>query len=413
MADLEKITSASHAPEYSAQERSATLRDISVPDILEYVDAHWNDETVRATIAGPNERIQLPPDWHGAIKHGRENTGDAMVLFGSNLVEPIEGTRLSSEAFIDGLHGLNFIFESGDGTLLTDTKASQIIASEVSCNGTPSLNETPIMRAIKNDAQGKVIVEIQNGSMSPVMQLLTRLGNDPDMDLHKKEQYREAVHACLGEFLAKGATAVRVRLGLFEYWRKTFFDDCLASGATIFGDQELDDVLGRSHDHTLEEIRVAVGSTQAVTLAIKRSLERKVPLLIRVGALSYGLGTQSIGSNYLINTQKDMISLGLFTVGDMGDKLSTGREGLIYPHVRLYNPDRNRRHHETRIYLGGGLAMLELWERKITERKKQPDPLVYVLRASRINPPPESDGRIHDWGVLFDGKTLPKMAIPE
>jgi hypothetical protein len=165
----------------------------------------------------------------------------------------------------------------------------------------------------------------------------------------------------------------------------------------------VDDALGRTNDRTLEEIRVAVASTQGVSIAIKRALDRKVPLLIRVGALAYGLGTKTMGANYLINTQPAMESLGLFYVGDMGDKLSTGREGRINPHVRIYGSGKN----ETRIYLGGGLSMLELWEDKIKEKNKTPDPVVYVLQASRINPPPTSDGTIPDWGVLLKGKSLP------
>ena len=109
------------------------------------------------------------------------------------------------------------------------------------------------------------------------------------------------------------------------------------------------------------------------------------------------------GLRLLINTQPDMVKLGLFTVGDMGDKLATGREGRINPHVRLYGLGKN----ETRIYLGGGLAMLELWEDKIREKNKTPDPVVYVLQASRINPPPGDNGHINDWGVLLKGKKLP------
>ncbi len=391
----------------SAKELSASLRDTTMPEILHYVEGHWNPETVRVRIAKPHEILQIPPEWHGAIKHGRENTGDAVVLFGSNLVEPIEGSRLSSDAFVDGLHALHFVFEDGNGVVLGDKEASRIISSDALSEIVSSEEEKPVMRAIKNDAEGKIIIEIRNGSISPVMQQLTSLGNDPQMDKEKRLRYRKAVSDCLGGFCAKGATAVRKRLQLFEIKRLTYFDDCFASGATIFGDQEVDAAMGRTHDQMLEEIRVSVASTQAITLAVKRSLDRHVPLLVRVGALSYGLGNRAIGSNYLINTQPEMLDFGLFTVGDMGDNLSTGREGLIHPHVRLYRPGRNRSNHETRIYLGGGLAMLELWEAKVMERKKDPDSYVCVLQATRINPPPGEDGDIHDWGVLLNGKTLP------
>lgn len=391
----------------SAKELSASLRDTTMPEILHYVDEHWNSETVRISIAKAPDILRLPPEWHGATKHGKENTGDAIVLFGSNLVEPIEGSRLPSDAFVDGLRELHFIFEDGNGIQLTDTVASRIISSDASCEIVSSEEEKPVIRAIKNDVEGKVIIEIRNGSISPVMQELTALGNNRFMDKEKKLRYRNAVSDCLGGFCAKGATAVRKRLQLFEVKRLTYFDDCFASGATIFGDQEVDAAMGRSHDGMLEEIRVSVASTQGITLAVKRSLDRHIPLLVRAGALSYGLGNRVIGTNYLINTQTEMLDLGLFTVGDMGDNLSTGREGLIHPHVRLYRPRNNRTNNETRIYLGGGLAMLELWEAKIMERKKDPDSYVCVLQASRINPPPEKDGHIHDWGVLLNGKTLP------
>lgn len=382
-----------------------SLRDITMADIFGRFDAHWNAETVRVRLSDNGDIIRIPNEWHGAQKYGKPNTGDAEVLFGLLLVESIEGTRLSPEAFVEGLRALNFTCEDGGGKKLSDRDAIVAISSAESCRIVSSEEEIPVMRAVKNDSEGKVIIEIRNGSRSAVMQELTKIGNDPVLDADKKSRYRKAVSDCLGGFCAKGATAVRKRLGLYEYKRLTRFDDCLASGATFFGDQEVDEVMGRTQEKTLEEIRVAVASTQGITMAVKRALDRKVPLLIRVGALSYGLGSKAIGANYLINTQPEMLALGLFTVGDMGDKLSTGREGRINPHVRIYGAGKN----ETRIYLGGGLAMLELWEDKIREKNKQPDPIVYVLQASRINPPPGDDGEIHDWGVLLKGKKLPQF----
>ncbi len=389
----------------TARELSKSLRDISVPEIFAHFNDQWKPANVRIRVAGDGETIRIPEQWHGAQKYGKPNTGDAEVLFGPLLVETIEGTRLSAEKFIEGLRSLNFVCEDGNGRLYTDREAVLAISSQDSAQIVSPQEEIPVMRAIKNDDEGKIIIEIRNGSLSPVMRELTTLGNDSDMTAEKKQRYRQAVSDCLGGFSAKGATAVRKRLGLYEYARLTRFDDCLASGATIIGDQEVDDAMGKPHKHTLEEIRVAVASTQGITIAIKRALDRKVPLLVRVGALSYGLGTKAIGSNYLINTQPEMVDFGLFTVGDMGDKLSTGREGRINPHVRMYGSGKN----ETRIYLGGGLAMLELWEDKIREKNKVPDPVVYVLQASRINPPAGENGKINDWGVLFKGKKLPTV----
>jgi hypothetical protein len=391
----------------SAKELITSLRDTTIPEILHYVGEHWESE-VRVRIAKPNEILHVPPDWHGAQKFGRENIGDAEVLFGSNLVTPIEGTRLPADAFIDGLHELGFVFENGNGKSLKNAAASGIISSEASCMIVSSEEEKPVMRAIKNDSEGKIIIEVRNGSMSPVVQKLTVLGNTYPMNQEMKPQYRHAVADCLGGFCAKGATAVRKRLDLFEFIRSTDFDDCLATGATMFGSRIVDDAKGRTHTRELEEIRVSVASTQAIALAVWRSLERDVPLLVRTGALSYGLGNKELGSNYLINTQDPMIELGVQTVGDMGDNLSTGREKLIRPHVSFYIPRINgSRRNETRIYLGGGLAMFQLWEEKSWERNKEPDGCVYVLQASRINPPPEEDGKIHDWGVLLNGKTFP------
>ncbi len=379
------------------------LRDITMQEIFDRFDTHWNAETVRVNIAGDGDSIDIPDAWHGAKKYGRPNKGDAEVLFGPLLVESIEGTKLPADRFVEGLKALNFTCEDGYGKELTDAQAVAAISSDASCQTLSGEEEIPVMRAIKNDAQGKIIIEIRNGSMSPVMRELTTIGNDPVIDADKKARYRKAVSDCLGGFFTKGATAVRKRLRLYEYKRLTRFDDCLASGATIFGDQEVDDLMGRTRKQTLEEIRVAVASTQGITMAVKRALDRQVPTLIRVGALAYGLGSKAIGTNYLINTQPEMAALGRFTVGDMGDKLSTGREGRINPHVRIYGAGKN----ETRIYLGGGLAMLELWEDKIREKNKEPDAVVCVLQASRINPPPEQDGEIHDWGVLLKGKKLP------
>jgi len=379
------------------------LRTITVSDIFSKFDREWKPGNVRVHVARSGEAFQVPKDWHGAMKYGRPNSGDAEVLFGPLLVESIEGSKLPPHTFIEGLRGLGFTYEDGYGRELSDEEAVRAISSSESCKETYADEEIPVLRAIKNDAKGKIIVEVRNGSMAPVMQELTTLGNDPDMTPDKKLRYRKAVSECLGGFCAKGATAVRKRLGLYEYARLTRFDDCLASGATILGDQEVDDAMGKRRDNVLEEIRVAVASTQGVTIAIKRALDRNMPVLIRVGALAYGLGSKEIGANYLLNIQPEMQKLGLFTVGDMGDKLSTGREGRINPHVRLYGSGKN----ETRIYLGGGLAMLELWEDKIRERQKTPDSHVYVLQASRINPPAGSDGVIPDWGVLLKGKNLP------
>lgn len=386
-------------------EQGIWLRDITMEEIFRRFDEQWKPENVRVHIADDGDLIRIPQTWHGSKKYGKPNTGDAEVLFGPLLVESIEGTKLSPESFIEGLRALQFTCEDGMGNPLGDMEAVRIISSKATCSILSPEEEAPVLRAIKNDSEGKVIIEIRNGSMAPVMQELTRIGNDPELDAEKKARYRRAVSDCLGGFCAKGATAVRKRLGLYEYKRLTRFDDCLASGATIFGDQEVDDAMGKTQEGTLEEIRVAVASTQGVTMAIKRSLDRKVPLLLRVGALAYGLGNKAIGANYLMNIQPEMIALGQFTVGDMGDKLSTGREGRINPHVRVYGKGKN----ETRIYLGGGLAMLELWEDKIREKNKTPDGVVYVLQASRINPPAEDDGQIHDWGVLLKGKKLPSF----
>jgi len=389
----------------ATQEHDLHLRDITMKDLFSYFDKNWNDTNVRVHIAKGEEPIRVPEKWHGSQKYGKPNTGDSVVLFGPLLVESIEGTRLSPEAFIQGLHELNFICEDGYGTHLTKSEAAQAISSDKVCKIISDEEEIPVMRAIKDDANGKIIIEIRNGSRSPVMQELSEIGNDPDINPEKKLRYRNAVSNCLGRFITKGATAIRKRLGLYEYARLTRFDDCLASGATIIGDQEVDDATGNSPQNTLEEIRVAVASTQGVAIAVHRAQKRNVPLLIRIGALAYGLGDKKIGANYLINTQPEMLTKGLFTVGDMGDKLSTGREGHINPHVRVYGSGKN----ETRIYLGGGLAMLELWEEKIRQTGKTPDAAVYVLQGSRINSPLSDDGHIHDWGVLLKGKQLPRF----
>jgi len=379
------------------------LRDITFQEIFHHFEEHWNTSKVRVRIAQDGEIIRIPKEWHGSLKYGKPNTGDAVVLFGPLFTKSIEGTRLTPGSFIEGLRSLNFICEDGQGNILSEQDAVSVISSQDSCKIVSNDEEIPIMRAIKNDTEGKIIIEIRNGSMSPVMQELTKLGNDPNMNPEKKARYRQAVSDCLGGFSAKGATAIRKRLELYEYARLTRFDDCLASGVTILGDQEVDERIGVPHEKILEEIRVAISSTQGIALAIKHALDRKTPLLIRVGALSYGLGSKEIGANYLINTQPEMAALGTFTVGDMGDKLATGREPRVNPHIRVYGTGKN----ETRIYLGGGLSMLDLWENKIREKNKVPDPIVCVLQASRINPPPTEDGVIPDWGVLLKGKKLP------
>lgn len=390
-----------HAPEFF-------LRPVTFPQLFSHFEQHWNREKVRVQIAQNGQSISLPREWHGSEKYGRPNSGDALVLFGPVFVESIEGTELSAQSFIDGLAGLHFTFESGDGKQLQPDEAVAAISSDRLCRISEAGDEEPIFRAVKDDAEGKLLIEVRNGSMSPIMKELSLLGNDPDMTPEKKQRYRQSVSDCLGNFSAKGATAIRKRLGLFEYARLTRFDDCLASGVTVLGDQEVDDRMGNTRPNTLEEIRVAIASTQGIAIAIKRALDRHVPTLIRVGALSYGLGSKAIGANYLVNTQPEMKAIGTFTVGDMGQKLATGREPRVNPHIRVYGSGKN----ETRIYLGGGLSMLEIWEDKIREQNKTPDAVVTVLQASRTNPPALPDGSIPDWGVLLKGKHLPATRPP-
>ncbi len=386
----------------STEELAATLRETTVEEIHHYLDSHWHE--VNCQIAEPGKRIELPQDWHGNEKYGKRFNGDGYVDFGTNLIS-LEGTHLPADAFIDGFRGLGFVFEDGDGKQLKDAAAGRILTSQEECHIISPGDERPVIRAINADRH--ILVEIRNGSLTSVMVRLSRLGNDPDMDNEKRFRYRKYLDTLLGGFSAMGATAIRKRLKLGHVPRDTFMDDCSATYSTGLALWILDKFM-RGQSNSLKEMRVGVASTQAIAVSVWYALKNNESFLVRTGGLYYGLGNEEMGSNYLINTLKEMLDLGLlYGVGDMGDRLKTGREQYIHPEIRIHVPWTEGNRNRTTLCLSGGYAMLELLEERTAARRKEPDATFRILQAARVNPPPEADGKIHNWGVLIDGMKLP------
>jgi len=171
-------------------------------------------------------------------------------------------------------------------------------------------------------------------------------------------------------------------------------DDCAAAYTSIAADMIIDDKRSLAKPN-LDEVDVAIATAQSLVEAVTLADMRKVPLFIRIGAPSFGL-LPSPDTNYMANTQPDMLSIGRFTSGDFGTIMSTGKEQFDEPHIRLYgNCDPNN---ETRFYLNGGGPVQEIMNEQYKRRGKPHHGIVHVLRASRIDNGPG------EWGVILSGQ---------
>ena len=174
-------------------------------------------------------------------------------------------------------------------------------------------------------------------------------------------------------------------------------DDCAASMVTIIGDQIIDDKMQISRDHLLEIHDLSVATTQAVVLAIIMAERRHVPLLMRIGAPAFGLGSES-GLNYIMNTLPQMKIHGPMTVGDMGTLMDEGDSAAATPKsVAVRKGDASR---ELRLFLGGGLPVSKMLAQVHDERGKPVGWDLTFRRASRVDNGPEH------WAVLVTGTNL-------
>lgn len=357
-------------------------------EIEEYMKTEWHKQ-VRVQIAEIGKEIVVPNGWHGEGKHG-----DAQVLFGDVLTKKLSGTELKPFALTQWMDDKGFIFENS--VLIGFEQAAHLLASE-----STHASGSPIVRAVRVGTGVPIVIEVFHGSQSNEVKQLSAIGNMKWNILTEedKKRYRDIVTTLI-PFISVGATKVKERMGISMVGKKLRrIDDCLAAYTSIAGDMIIDDERGVAKPN-LDEVGVAIATSHSLVEAVTLADMRQVPLFIRIGAPSFGL-LPPPDTNYMANTQKDMLSMGRFTSGDFGTIMSTGKEQFDEPHIRLYGThDPNN---ETRFYLDGGGPVQEIMNEQYKRRKKPYHGIVTILRASRIDNGP------NEWGVIFLGKNLPYM----
>jgi hypothetical protein len=346
-------------------------------EIEEYMQNQWKGQ-VHAQIADIGSEIVVPDGWHGAGKRG-----DAQVLFGDVLTKKISGTELTPFALTQWLDDKGFTFEN----------SSPIIASEITHS-----SGTPIVRAVRVGSGVPIVIEVFHGSQANEVKMLSAIGNiQSDLLTDTDKRTYRGIVTQLIPFLSIGSTKVKERMGIPMVGKKLRrIDDCAAAYTSIAADMLLDDERGIAKPN-LDEVGVAIATSHSLVEAVTLADMRQVPLFIRIGAPSFGL-LPPPDTNYMANTQKDMLAIGRFTSGDFGTIMSSGKEQYDEPHIRLYGShDPNN---ETRFYLNGGGPVQEIMSEQYERRKKPYHGIVTVLRASRIDNGPSN------WGVIFKGKAL-------
>ncbi|MFZ5845569.1 MAG: hypothetical protein ACOY0S_03825 [Patescibacteria group bacterium] len=347
---------------------------------------------VRVQFAPPNELITIPDGWHGAGKEG-----EVLVHVGDMLTKPISGTELPAADFLSWSLSQRFsLVDSEDNPVAVET-AVAILEGPLYSWG----DNRPVLRLTRTGGEGQPVeIQFYGGATNPWIETLSKIGNKSTahITLPEQEEYRTNVRQLFRPFISRGSKAERARLGLaptVDVLRRV--DDCAASMVTIIGDQIIDDKMQISRDNLLEIHDLSVATTQAIVLAITMAERRHVPLLMRIGAPAFGLGSES-GLNYIMNTLAQMKTHGPVTVGDMGTFMDEGDSATAAPKsVPVRQGDASR---ELRLFLGGGLPVSKMLAQIHDERGKPIGWDLTFRRASRVDNGPEH------WAVLVSGTNL-------
>jgi hypothetical protein len=364
------------------------LRPITPETIVNYIDRRIDSAGVKFS---DKHSVTVPEGWNGAGK-----TGEALVKFGDMLTEPIAGTELSAEVFTKWMENRGFTMTDDLGIPVNADEAAALLESNLNPD-----EGIPVMRFTRV-ASGHTPVEIQvyyGGTCEP-LKTLARIGNQDSRKLtdDARRKYGEAVRAIFVPFISKGTKDARTRLGLsgpVDILRRV--DDCAASFVTILGDQLIDDRMQMPHQGLLEIIDVSVATTQAMVVASAMADRRKIPLVMRVGAPVFGMGSGN-RLNYMENTLPEMRKYGPLAVGDMGKLMDNGDSAAAKPYMQTVRTHEDLR--ELRLFLGGGGPVFNIMQRELESRGKPMGWDISVRRASRVDNGPK------EWAVLMSGSSL-------
>lgn len=372
------------------------LHPTTPQEIIRFVTQHL-DSALTIEIAPPRNLLSVPKGWHGEGK-----SGEAIVTFGEVLITPIAETVVPAATFTSWLTDEGFVLEV-EGKAADAGEAARALESATTVT---QVDKEPVFRAVREKQDGTkppIMIEIFSGALSDQLLNLSVIGNkDPKQATNmEKSAYKGAVAHLMLPFVSKGLTKAKERLQLpVAYKRLRRVDDCLASMTTILGDMLIDEQLGVPHDNLIEELAVAVATTQGMTLAIMMADRRNVPLIIRGGAPSFGLAGKEKGLNYMVNTLPKGLEYGYFTTGDLGILMKEEDPTLDSP--RIIEEGEGKSPVETRFFLTGGSPIYAMMRESYKARNKPYYGMVSVRRASRINEP-----NFKDWGVIISGLARP------
>ncbi len=360
-------------------------------EIISFVAQHL-DSALSIEIAPPGGVVSVPKEWHGAGK-----SGEAMVTFGEVLITPISETVVSAETFTHWLTAEGFVLEV-QGQLASPSEAASALESSTTVI---RAGENPVFRAVREKQTEKkppIMIEIFSGALSQFTLNLSSIGNKnlKEVSNAEKSAYKGAVANLMLPFVAKGLSKAKERLQISPTIKRLRrVDDCLASMTTILGDMLIDEKLGIPTTNLLEELSIAVATTQGMSLAIMMADRRNVPLIIRGGSISFGLAGKEKGLNYMVNTLPEALAQGYFTTGDLGELMKEQNPILDSPRVLEEGRPTGL---ETRFFLTGGSPMFAMLKDAYKEREKPYHGVVSVRRASRVN---ALDYK--NWGVIISG----------
>lgn len=366
------------------------LRPVTPQEITEFFVSHVHGKT-HIDIAPEGEKVTVPEGWHGAGK-----TGDAVVTFDDLLTAPIAGTNLPAESFVSWLEALGFRFQVNGKESGVSAAAKVLESSELHVTA----GEQPAFRAILSGAGASRIpkvIEVYSGAQSELMLQLSSVGNREKPGMMDKEAYRGAVANLMIPFLSQNEGADGKIWNVSDGWRTLRRkDDCLAGLTTVLGDMLVDGRMGVPTDHLVEELGVAIATTQAMTLAVAAAELRGVPLRIQAGAAAFGLAGKDRGLNYMVNTLPKAMARGYFTSGDLGILMKEDRPTISEP--KTWQVGNGDARDENRFFLTGGSPVLRMMVDAKRENGAEHHGVVSVRRASRIH---AEDGS--NWGVVIDG----------